>query len=256
MDFSNMFNETTSRQIQKRKIPLTQLVENKHNVYKIVDIENLSQDIKEAGLLQPIVVKPLKNSDKYVIVIGHRRFNAYKQLAKEDPNTYGEIDCVVIDSKENEYLTLHKLHSSNLSVRKITKYEYLKIYQDYLEILDNIKKTGEDISGRTRSNIAKLMNVSENLINDLNFVLKNASSTQIEKCKNDDEDNYQFNLLLKSLRQTTQTKLNPKKKSQPTLDQQFNTYLIKLLNIAENQNNQEVIKLLEEVKELTKDGNN
>lgn len=253
MDFSNYFNETTNRQIQKRKINLMDLEENKKNVYHISEneVSNLAFDIEDNGLLQPLIVKPIEN-DKYVIVSGHRRYNAYLYLHENvDSNNYNEIDCIVLDSNEDENVTLHKLHTSNLNVRTVTKYEYLKAYQDYLEIFKNLKQNGASIQGRTRTNLAEIMNVSENLINDIQFVLNNAPIEEIEKCREDDQRNEKFNALLKKLRNNnkkeTTTEINNKEKEDKYNRSYFNKRVNDLLDYADYHNNQELKALLYQI---------
>ena len=55
-------------------------------------IKELSQSIKEHGILQPIIVQ--KNNERYTLVAGERRLRAGKMANLE------EISCVIIDTKE------------------------------------------------------------------------------------------------------------------------------------------------------------
>jgi ParB family chromosome partitioning protein len=48
-----------------------------------IDVVDLMRSIEAVGLQQPIVVQPWTNGKKYRILAGHRRFMAYKGLAKE-----------------------------------------------------------------------------------------------------------------------------------------------------------------------------
>lgn len=47
------------------------------------DIDELAASIKKVGLLEPIVVCPAEEADKYEILTGQRRFLAHKVLGKE-----------------------------------------------------------------------------------------------------------------------------------------------------------------------------
>lgn len=65
-------------------IPLDQLTVSDSNVRRrdiIADVDELAKNIEKQGLQQPIVVQPA-DSGKYEIVIGQRRYLAYKQLRK------------------------------------------------------------------------------------------------------------------------------------------------------------------------------
>lgn len=55
-------------------------------------IKELSQSIKEHGILQPIIVQ--KNNERYTLIAGERRLRAGKLANLE------EISCVIIDTKE------------------------------------------------------------------------------------------------------------------------------------------------------------
>ena len=64
--------------------------------YKIVDdesMEELKQSIKEKGLLNRIIVRPIESTDEYEIISGHRRVHAAEFLEmKEVPAVVYFID--------------------------------------------------------------------------------------------------------------------------------------------------------------------
>ncbi|WP_019646373.1 ParB/RepB/Spo0J family partition protein [Novispirillum itersonii] len=64
-------------------IALTQLVPNPdqpRQVFDDAEIESLARSIRERGLLQPIVVKPMPDGTHFMIVAGERRFRATQSL--------------------------------------------------------------------------------------------------------------------------------------------------------------------------------
>ena len=66
-----------SSQAKSNKVSISQIVRNKFQPRKNFDKENmeeLTNSIKERGIIQPIVVR--KQSDKYEIVAGERRWQA------------------------------------------------------------------------------------------------------------------------------------------------------------------------------------
>lgn len=57
-------------------------------------MDELTESIRTAGLVQPIVLRPLDGTDQYQIVAGERRFRAYRQLAEADPH-FKSIPAIV-----------------------------------------------------------------------------------------------------------------------------------------------------------------
>jgi ParB family chromosome partitioning protein len=67
-------------------------------------INELTESIRQYGLLQPITVYYVK--DGYVVKAGHRRFLAYKKLCQEDPERFHSIRCILSDSRNTELIQL------------------------------------------------------------------------------------------------------------------------------------------------------
>lgn len=59
-----------------------------------VGLDELAESIKRIGLLEPIVVQDKQNG-KYKIIVGQRRFYAFKQLAADNPTKFGKIPAIV-----------------------------------------------------------------------------------------------------------------------------------------------------------------
>ena len=50
--------------------------------YKVLDddsMNDLTESVQESGILEPITVRPLENTDNYEIISGHRRYHAAKK---------------------------------------------------------------------------------------------------------------------------------------------------------------------------------
>ena len=63
-------------------IPVENLVPFDGHPYKVLDDDNmndLTESIQESGILEPITVRPLENTDNYEIISGHRRYHAAKK---------------------------------------------------------------------------------------------------------------------------------------------------------------------------------
>ncbi|MGC8783282.1 MAG: ParB/RepB/Spo0J family partition protein [Armatimonadota bacterium] len=88
--------------VEVRLIPVSQIVEDPEQPRRGMDAESLqglADSLRQHGMLQPIVVKPLHNVNMYQIVIGERRWRA-AQIAG-----LFEIPCIVREVDPEEALT-------------------------------------------------------------------------------------------------------------------------------------------------------
>ena len=102
---------------KKLKAPVNIPVEKIHpfegHPYKVLDndeMNNLIESIQEQGVLSPILIRPIENSDEYEVISGHRRLHAtVKAGIKEVPAfiyaiTRDEAAIMLVDSN------LHREH--------------------------------------------------------------------------------------------------------------------------------------------------
>ena len=102
---------------KKLKSPVNIPVEKIHpfegHPYKVLDndeMNNLIESIQEQGVLSPILIRPIENSDEYEVISGHRRLHAtVKAGIKEIPAFIYAITCdeaaiMLVDSN------LHREH--------------------------------------------------------------------------------------------------------------------------------------------------
>ena len=75
-------------------ISLDLLDEDPNNFYQLSGIEELAANIELCRLQQPIRVRKQK-SGRYMIVSGHRRRAAVEMLAKDDPEKWSEVPCII-----------------------------------------------------------------------------------------------------------------------------------------------------------------
>lgn len=107
-------------------------------------IEELSESIKEHGVIQPIIV--VKNDDMYKIVAGERRWRAAKKAGLK------EIPAVVRDYSEFEIAQIALIE--NLQRENLNPIEEALGYQT---LINKFSMTQEDVStkiGKSRSAIA------------------------------------------------------------------------------------------------------
>ena len=63
-------------------IPVENLVPFDGHPYKVLDdnsMNDLTESVQESGILEPLTVRPLENTDNYEIISGHRRYHAAKK---------------------------------------------------------------------------------------------------------------------------------------------------------------------------------
>ena len=158
---------------QKNKISISEIVRGKFQPRKIFDkvsLEELSNSIKERGVVQPIIVRKSKEfNGKFEIVAGERRW-----LASQNAGL-NEIPAVVIeadDIKALEFGIVENVQRSDLNpVEEATGYKRLMDEFDYDQ-----EKVGKFI-GKSRAHIAnclRLLSLPKDVIN----MIENGKITQ------------------------------------------------------------------------------
>jgi ParB family chromosome partitioning protein len=148
--------------INRREIiykPIEFIVPNSNQPRKNFDeasIEELALSIKEKGVLQPILVRPV--GDKYEIVFGERRFRAaMKAGLKEVP-----VMIITLDDKEAlETAVIENIHRKDLNpIEEAEAYQYM---------IEKFNLTQEELSkkiGKSRPAIAntlRLLKLPDNI---------------------------------------------------------------------------------------------
>lgn len=145
-----------------------ELIENRENFYDCSDTNELAHSIAEHGLMQPIVV-----TESGVVVSGHRRLAAYKQLLRETADEkYRAIPCIVRESLDelDEQLMLIE---ANSTARVLSSYELMEQAKRYDALLERAKREGRQIEGRRRDKVAETFGVSKSKVARLNAIDKN-----------------------------------------------------------------------------------
>tara|TARA_Y100000590_G_scaffold34804_1_gene37916 strand:+ start:2576 stop:3424 length:849 start_codon:yes stop_codon:yes gene_type:complete len=140
----------TSSQVQSNKIPIKDLIRNQFQPRKNFNKENLEEltnSIREQGVIQPIVVRPDKlNSGKYEIVAGERRWLASQNAGlNEVPVVILNID----DVKSLEFAIVENVQRHDLNAVEEAK--------GYKKLVDDFNYDHEKLSkfiGKSRSYIA------------------------------------------------------------------------------------------------------
>ena len=153
----------TSKKIETNKISINNLTRNKFQPRKHFNkesLEELSNSIREQGVIQPIVVRPNKSSEgKYEIVAGERRW-----LASQNAGLH-EVPVVILnidDVKSLEFSIVENVQRQDLNP--------IEEARGYQRLIDEFNYNQDKLSkfiGKSRSYIAnslRLLSLSEEIL--------------------------------------------------------------------------------------------
>ena len=134
---------------QKNQIPIGDLVPNKYQPRKIFDetqLEELTNSIKERGMIQPIIVrKSIDDKSKFEIIAGERRWLAAQRASLHDvPVVITEAD----DLKSLEFAIVENVQRNDLNP--------IEEAQAYKRLINDFSYDQEKVSkfiGKSRSHI-------------------------------------------------------------------------------------------------------
>lgn len=154
------------------QINIKDLVASPNNFYS-VDEERLS-DLKDSiellGLQQNLVVKKIKDKNKYEIIAGHRRYLALKALYEEGKGKFEYVPCKI---EEEDYIKNElRLLMTNSTARELTDWEKVNQAKVLKELLTEYKKR-EKLPGRIREIVADILNTSQTQIARMESISNN-----------------------------------------------------------------------------------
>ena len=149
---SSLIGETKV-ETQKNQLPISDLIPNKYQPRKIFDernLEDLTNSIKERGMIQPIIVrKSNDDKSKYEIIAGERRWIAAQRAGLHNvPVVITEAD----DLKSLEFAIVENVQRHDLNP--------LEEAQGYKRLIDEFDYDQEKVSkfiGKSRSHIANCL---------------------------------------------------------------------------------------------------
>lgn len=105
------------------------------------EIEELAENIRLHGLLQPILIAPAESEGKYEIILGQRRYLAHKMYLKEKSIRAGILDEKV-DKLEAKIISL----SENVARKALSTNDkidvFTSLYKQYGSIKAVVEKSG------------------------------------------------------------------------------------------------------------------
>ena len=151
---SSLIGETKV-ETKKNKLAVSDLVPNKYQPRKMFDetnLEELTNSIKERGMIQPIIVrKSLDDQTKFEIIAGERRWLAAQKAGLHDvPVVVTEAD----DLKSLEFAIVENVQRHDLNP--------LEEAQGYKRLIDEFSYDQEKVSkfiGKSRSYISNALRI-------------------------------------------------------------------------------------------------
>ncbi|WP_262271351.1 MULTISPECIES: ParB/RepB/Spo0J family partition protein [Microvirga] len=140
-----------------RHVPVELLRPNPRNPRKVFDdddLQELTQSIKDRGIIQPIVVRTIPNHrEEYEIVAGERRWRAAQKAGLHKV----PVVVVTIDDKTSlEYAILENVQRADLNpIEESEGYSRLMVEFSYTQ--ENLSK----IIGKSRSHIANMLRLAD-----------------------------------------------------------------------------------------------
>ena len=140
----------TQKKVETNKIPIKDLSRNKFQPRKHFNkesLEELTNSIREQGVIQPIIVRPDKTNDgKYEIIAGERRW-----LASQNAGLH-EIPVVILDVDDNKSLEFAIVE--NVQRQDLNPIEEAKSYQRLINDFNYNQEKLSKFIGKSRSYIA------------------------------------------------------------------------------------------------------
>jgi ParB family chromosome partitioning protein len=149
---SSLIGETKI-EVQKNQLPISDLIPNKYQPRKNFDetnLEDLTNSIKERGMIQPIIVRKSNNQNsKFEIIAGERRWLAAQRAGLHKvPVVVTEVD----DLKSLEFAIVENVQRHDLNP--------LEEAQGYKRLIDEFSYDQEKVSkfiGKSRSYISNTL---------------------------------------------------------------------------------------------------
>ena len=160
---SSLIGETKV-ETQKNQLSISDIIPNKYQPRKIFDennLEELTNSIKERGMIQPIIVrKSIDDTSKFEIIAGERRWLAAQRAGLHNvPVVITEAD----DLKSLEFAIVENVQRHDLNP--------LEEAQGYKRLIDEFSYDQEKVSkfiGKSRSHITnslRLLTLPQDVIN-------------------------------------------------------------------------------------------
>jgi ParB family chromosome partitioning protein len=136
-----------------RRLPLAFLTPNPHNPRKAFDddaLADLTASIKERGVVQPLIVRPLAGAgDRFEIIAGERRWRAAQKAGLHD------VPIIVREANDKESLEIAIIE--NVQRADLNAVEEARGYQQLADLYHYSQQELADVIGKSRPHIANTL---------------------------------------------------------------------------------------------------
>jgi len=137
----------------QRKVPVAALRPNARNprrIFSDAELDELAASLRERGIIQPIVARPLRGvSDTYEIIAGERRWRAAQRAGLH------EVPVVIVEASDAEALQLAIIEN----VQR-TDLNPLEEAEGYRSLIRDFSHSQDDVArmvGKSRSHVANTL---------------------------------------------------------------------------------------------------
>lgn len=144
------------------------------NFYSLSEIESLANNIATIGLQQPLRLRKNPTEEgRYLVVSGHRRREALMLLAKEEPERWNEVACIVQCDTVSPAMQQLRLIFANSDTRKMSSADISEQAVQVEKLLYQLKEEGHEFPGRMRDHVAQVVQVSKTKLARLKVIREN-----------------------------------------------------------------------------------
>lgn len=164
-------------------IDIDRIDDDPNNFYELSGLGELAANIELCGLQQPIRVRTNPDdASRVIIVSGHRRRAAIRQLVADGRDDLREIPCIRERTDGSAALQELRLIYANSDTRKLTSAEISKQAERVEALLYQLKEEGYEFPGRMRDHVAEACKLSKTKLARLKVIRDGLSkSGQIKK---------------------------------------------------------------------------
>jgi ParB family chromosome partitioning protein len=137
----------------QRRVPTSSLRPNARNprrVFSNAELDELVASLRERGIIQPIIARPLRDgADNYEIIAGERRWRAAQRAGLHD------VPVVIIEASDDEALQLAIIENvQRADLNPLEEAEgYRSLVRDFSHSQDEVAR----IVGKSRSHVANML---------------------------------------------------------------------------------------------------
>ena len=130
-------------------IPVENIVPFDGHPYKVLDddsMNDLTESVQDNGIMEPLTVRPIENTDNYEIISGHRRYRAAQKAG------ISEVPAFIRAVSRDEAAIM--LVDSNLHRERILPSEKAFAYKLKLEAMEHQGKTCGQVGHKSRDDVS------------------------------------------------------------------------------------------------------